>query len=147
MISAEALKKYQRVLIAFLSHRDGVAYWDDDLPFPADVVAAITEEEVLRWLNFKAFGVDNPGNDDLPTEGRSSTVAFHKKAISYFIANKHFKWNVETKTGNPTMSPAISALVRLVKKHEVRGEGVPSEARCALTKDEFRLLIRITERH
>jgi hypothetical protein len=145
MVANEALKRYKSVLIAFLSRRDGVAY-DNDTIFPADVLSGITEEEVLRWLNYKAFGIDNPGNEDLPFHGRSSTLHFHKKAISFFIPNKHFKWNVETKTGNPTMSPGINNLIRMVKKHEVRSEGVPSRARRALTTDEFRLLIRITER-
>jgi hypothetical protein len=144
MPSNEALKKYKRVLIAFLSRRDGFVYTNETI-FPAHVISGITEEEVLRWLNYKAFGMDNPGNDDLPSHGRLSTLHFHKKAISFFIPNKHFKWNVETKTGNPTMSPGINALIRIVKKHEVRSEGVPSQARRALTKEEFRLLIRITE--
>jgi hypothetical protein len=79
------------------------------------ILSGITEEEVLRWLDSKAFGIDNPGNDDLPLHGRSPTLHFHKKAISFFIPNKHFKWNVDTKTGNPTMSPGINAFTCIVK--------------------------------
>jgi hypothetical protein len=146
MPTTENIKKYKSVLCAFLSRRDGVVY-NNDTTFDDDVISGITEEEVLRWLNFKAFGVENPGHDDLPSHGRSSTLHFHKKAISFYIPNKHFKWNVETKTGNPTMSPGINALIKTVKKHEVRAEGVPSQARRALSTEEFRLLIRVCERH
>ena len=64
MPSNEALQKYKRVLIAFLSRRDGVDYNNETI-FPADVISGITEEEVLRWLNYKVFGLENPGNDDL----------------------------------------------------------------------------------
>lgn len=138
-------KKYQRVLSAFLSRRDEVEY-DKDNVFDAATVSTITEEEVVQWLTYKAYGIDVPSEDDFPIHCRSSTIHFHKKAISYFIPNKHFKWNVEHLAGNPTMSPAISALIRCVKKHEVRGEGVPSEARRAFLPDESRLVLRIAER-
>jgi hypothetical protein len=137
--------KYQRVLNAFLSRRDGLDYANDTV-FADDVIRNIKEEDVVRWLNYKAYGVDEPGEDDLPTHCRSSTLHFHKKSISHFIPNKHFKWNVETLTGNPTMSPGINALVRAVKKHEVRAEGVPSQARRAFLPEEFRLVLRIVER-
>jgi hypothetical protein len=44
------------------------------------------------------------------------------------------------------MSPAVNSLIRAVKKHEVRGEGVQSVARRALSLDEFCLVMRICER-
>jgi hypothetical protein len=128
MVANEALKRYKRVLIAFLSRRNGVAFANGST-FPADVRSGITEEDVLRWLNYKALGIENPGNDDLPLHGRLSTLHFDKIYISYFTPNKHFKWNVDSKTGNPTMSPGTNALIHIVKKHEVRLEGVSLQAR------------------
>ena len=45
------------------------------------------------------------------------------------------------------MSPGIAALVKGIKKHEVCGEGVPSQARRDVSTEEFRLLLRIAESH
>jgi hypothetical protein len=64
--------KYQRVLIAFLSRRDGVVYGKDHV-FDAATVSSIKEEDVVRWLTFKAYGMEEPGEDDLPTSCSSST--------------------------------------------------------------------------
>ena len=36
----------------------------------------------------KAYEIPDPGPNDNPTEGRSSALAFAKKAISYFMPNK-----------------------------------------------------------
>ena len=41
----------------------------------------------------KAYGIPDPGPNDNPTEGRSSALAFAKKAISYFMPNRLMSWN------------------------------------------------------
>ena len=92
-------------------------------------------------MKLTAFGRSDAGDDDVPTCGRSSTLAFHKKALSYFMPNKHLGWNMVSLSGNPTRSPEINDLIKRVKRHEVRGEGVSSQARRALTLPEFRSLI------
>ena len=65
----------------------------------------------------------------------------NKKALSYFIPNKHLGWNTVSLSGNPTRSPEVNDLIKRARHHEVRGEGVSSQARCALTLAEFHSLV------
>jgi hypothetical protein len=141
--------KYKVILLTFLNYRDRNenVFYTADTEFEQEFLSAITAEEILEWMNVKAFGVGNPAeHDHLPSLIRSSTLSFYKKAISYFIPNKHLKWNVDSRVGNPTMSPDINALIKRLKTLEVRGIGVVSQARRALTIAEFRELVRIAQR-
>jgi hypothetical protein len=61
------------------------------------------------------------------------------------MVNKHLGYNTETGSGNPTKSPAVNELIKNVKKHEVRGEAVPSNARREFTLEEFRKIIHIAQ--
>ena len=137
MPRGENSQKYKRVLVAFLSKRDNADYTIEDATLD-EIVRSIKETDVINWLNVKAYGTTTPNEDDCPVFCRSSTLHFHKKSISYFIPNKHMKWNVDTLTGNPTMSPNISILIKGVKQHEVRNEGVSSKARRELSGDQER---------
>ena len=92
-------------------------------------------------MKLTAFGRSDAGDDNVPTCRRSSTLAFHKKALSYFIPNKHLRWNTVSLLGNPTRSPEVNDLIKHVKRHEVRGEGVSSQVRRALTLAEFHSLV------
>ena len=44
-------------------------------------------------------------------------------------------------SGNPTRSPEVNDLIKWVRRHEVRGEGVSLQAQRALTLPEFRSLV------
>ena len=90
---------------------------------------AIRPIDIVRWMCRDAFGTPEPGPEDKPTERRSSGLAFAKKAVSYFMPNKHMHWNVETEAGNPTKSVAVNELIKQVKKLEVRKQGKPSNAK------------------
>ena len=92
-------------------------------------------------MKLLAFGHSDVGDDDVPTCGRSNTLAFHKKALSYFMPNKHLGWNTVSLLGNPTRSPEVNDLIKQVRHHEVRGEGVSSQARHAPTLPEFCSLV------
>ena len=74
---------------------------------------------------------------------RSNALAFHKKALSYFIPNKHLGWNMVSSMGNPTRSPEANDLIKRVRCHEVRGEGVSLQVQHALTLPEFHSLVGI----
>ena len=89
-------------------------------------------------MKLTAFEHSDAGDDDVPTCGRSNALAFHKKALSYFMPNKHLGWNMVSLSGNPTRRPEVNDLIKRVRHHEVHGEGVSSQARCALTLPEFR---------
>ena len=75
-------------------------------------------------MKLTALGHSDAGDDDVPTCERSNTLAFHKKALSYFMPNKHLGWNMVSLMWNPTRSPEVNNLIKRVRHHEVRGEGV-----------------------
>ena len=89
----------------------------------------------------KLFGKPNPDSTDKPT-GQSSGVEFAKKAISYYMPNRLFPWNVQTNSGNPTRSILVNDLIKKIKKMEVRKEGVTSKARRSMELGEFCELIK-----
>jgi hypothetical protein len=76
----------------------------------------------------KAHGTPEPGPDDNPTEARSSSLEFWKKAISSFMLNRLMAWNVLNDVGNPTKSIEVNDLIKAIKKKEVRKQGKASTA-------------------
>ena len=84
----------------------------------------ITPELLYRYCAHKVYGKTDPSADDNPTLGRSSNIAYIKKAVSYFMPNRLATWDVGTQRGNPTKSLLLNDLVKAVKKK--RSE----EARC-----------------
>ena len=98
----------------------------------------ITPEQLYAFMANKLFGRPDPDYEvDKPTLGRSSSLAFTKKAISYFMPNKLMGWNQGTHQGNPTKSVLVNDLIKDVKKMEVRKEGKPSCARRAMIVGEY----------
>jgi hypothetical protein len=73
---------YQNTLVALLSFLDGQKYHKDTV-FSQACLAAISADDLLRWMNLKAFGSINPPANANPTGCRSSTLLFWKKAISF----------------------------------------------------------------
>jgi hypothetical protein len=94
-------------------------------------------------MNMKAFGTPFPPPDANPTGCRSSTILFWKKAISFFIPNKHHPWDSLAERGNLTRLRETLDLVAYITKKEVRKQGVASQARHPLTLTEFRSMILV----
>jgi hypothetical protein len=112
------VRSYKKVLTTFMQFRTGTAY-HHEYEFDNHELNSITADDVCFYLRFKAYGSPTPGANQLPTFCRSSTLHFHKKAISHFIPNRHLRYNVDTHTGNPTRSPAVNDLIKRVKRSEV----------------------------
>ena len=110
--------------------------------FSQEELLTVRPEHVCRFFAMKAFGTATPGPDDRPNLCRSSTIAFSKKAISYFMPNRLPTWNVDTQAGNPTKSVSVNNLIKRIKRHEVRNEGVGSSAVRPLEPAEFVSLIK-----
>ena len=129
-----------------MSFLDGVTYTVDD-EFTQDRLLEITDADVVRYFNFKAYGVQEPGEDDYPTLCRSNTLFYHKKAVSYFMPRANMAWDDVSERGNPTRSSAVNKLISKIKKHEVRGTGVKSQARRAVEWEEFINVKLLRERY
>ena len=128
---------YLSSLVQFMSFLDGVTYTVHD-EFTQDRLLEITDVDVVRYFTFKAYGLhEPPGADDYPTRCRANTLAFHKKALSWFMPRANMVWDDVSGRGNPTKSSAVNKFISKVKKHEVRGTGVASQARRAVEWEEF----------
>jgi hypothetical protein len=110
-------------------------------------LTAITADDILRWMNLKAFGSPNPGPDAInPTRCRSSTILFWERAISFYMPNKHHLWDSLNERCNPTRSRDILLdHIKYVKKKEVWRQGVASQAWRPLTLVEFRSAVNALE--
>jgi hypothetical protein len=87
---------------------------------------ALTPDDVVRWMNVKAFGVPDPPSDANPTFARSNLLAYWKKAISFFMPDRLVVWLSGCNEGNPTRTIEVNSLIKRIKQ-----EG-SSKVRCAL---------------
>jgi hypothetical protein len=139
--SAHNTKKYRPSLTALMRHKHPDRFIDNDTIFSVEELGAVTPLDVYSFFCDKAYGKPDPDGDDRPTLCRSSTIEFHKKAISNFMPNRLPEWNVLTSHGNPTKSILVNDLIKAIKKHEVRKEGVESKAVRPLELSEFDQLV------
>ena len=133
-------KSYATCFISFMSFIDGAQY-DGTSSFSHDQLLAIAADQVATHLNNKAYGMPMPGPGQRPTQGRSNSLAFHKKAISHFMPLRTMQWDDIHLRGNPTHSAAVNDVIAKVKKFEVRQEGVSSQAHRPIEWEEFYLLL------
>ena len=143
-----APKPYKSALYQFMSFLDGTTYspTDDTVNFSAERLASITADDVVHYFNFKAYGTPEPGANDFPKLCRSSTLFYQKKAISYFMPRQNMQWDDVAHRGNPTKSTAVNKVIVEIKKHEVRGTGVPTSARRAVEWQEYIDVLTATRR-
>ena len=138
----KSAKSYFTHLCQCFSLKDGEHYGKDHV-FTKTHLLLLTPRDICKYFNLKVFGSVNPEEDATSKLGRSSSLMFYKKAISYFMPNKLIGWNVETKTGNPTKSIEVNALIKKVQKMEVRKQGKASQATRALTIDEIKFVMQM----
>jgi hypothetical protein len=118
-----------------MEHKDGTRYPASDKTFTEEELLAIKPDHIYRWMCKRTYGKEDPTAEDNPLYARSSSLAYWKKAISYFMPNTaHWSTSGE---GNPTKSKTINKLIKAVKKKETRGTGVKSSADRSLTNNEF----------
>jgi hypothetical protein len=89
----------------------------------------LTPEDIYAFLATKVYGVPNPSPTAHPTNDRSASLEFAKKAISYFMPNRLMVWNQTTREGNQTRSNVVNELTKRAKKQEIRRQGRTSQAR------------------
>ena len=142
----DALKGYKAVLREFMAfyHQRANPY-PKDREFTDDELAPIRPDDIYKWMCKKVYHKEEPGPEDRPIFGRSDSLKFYKKAISYFMPNRLMTWNELTNTGNPTKSILTNTLIRVVIKKETRGLGKPSQADREFEKEEFEQQIAILQ--
>jgi hypothetical protein len=134
-----------RRLMTFVHGLEDV--YEKDHLFSQEELAALTPNDIKRWMCVKAYGTAEPGVDDNPTLCRSTSLEFWKKAISFFMPNRLMSWNVLSNVGNPTKSIEINDLIKAVKKKEVRKQGKASSARRPLQHEEYQSMLDCLRAH
>lgn len=114
--------------------------YPSDKTFTPEELVIVTPNEIYQFMCLKTYGIENPDQDDVPQLQRSSSLAYIKKSLSFFMPNTE-TWNEIRKEGNPTKSKLINNLIKAVQKKECRGLGVESKADRAFTDEEFSQLI------
>ena len=125
--STPSNKSYQSTLVAFMSFFRNVPFNRTHL-FSADDLNAVSPQDIVRWMNVKAFGEENPPDSANPLYARSSSLEFWKKALSFYMPNRLLQWNTISNSGNPTKSTNVNDLIKRVKKKEVRKQGVAPQS-------------------
>ena len=80
----------------------------DDTVFTQARLLEITDVDVYRYLANKAFVTPEPNVDSVPDLCRSTTIKYHKKALSSFMPRMRIVWDEIRKEGNPTKSQAVN---------------------------------------
>lgn len=131
-------------LMAWL-HQHPAGFYDVEHEFTQEELLAIQADDLAKFMRLMAYDKTDPGPEDHPTKCRSTTLEYFKKAISHFMPHKFAYWNVESNFGNPTKSNAVNAVIKMVRLAEVRRQGLPSNAKRDIKKNEFELTLKILE--
>ena len=119
--------------------------YENDYDFSNEELGAIKLSDVKRYMEKRAYGVENPPDHVNPNLARSTSVEFWKKAISYYMPNKLMAWNALAQQGNPTRSIEVNEVIKKMKKKEVRKQGKNSKARRGLKQEEFLFLLELSK--
>jgi hypothetical protein len=106
-------------VLSFVHHTE----YSRDKTYTKGELRALTPENILHWMNLKAFGVTDPPADANPISARSNSLSFWKKAISFFMPNRLMVWTSGRNEGNPTRSIEVNNLIKRVKKKEASQTG------------------------
>ena len=128
--------EYKSSLDSLMSYFHGVDNGKEG-QYTKGELRALTPDDVVAWMNVKTFDDPDPPLDANPTECRSSSLEFWKKALSFFMPDRLTAWVSGRNEGNPTRSIEVNSLIRRVKKKEVRKQGKASQVKRPLTREEF----------
>jgi hypothetical protein len=134
--------RYRSILKELMDFKDNMLYQRNE-EFTQEQLLTIRPQDVARWMCLKAYGTPDPAPGDNPTHGRCSSLEYYKKALSYFMPNRHNGWDEVTLRGNPTKSREVLDVIKAVKKKEVRRQGRPSQARRPMEIEELRQLLEM----
>ncbi len=77
--------EYKSSLDSLMSYFHGVDY-GKERQYTKGELRALTPDDVVAWMNVKTFDDPDPPLDANPTECRSSSLKFWKKALSFFLS-------------------------------------------------------------
>jgi hypothetical protein len=104
----------------------------------------LSNVELMRWFNFKAWGHPDPAPDHrYSPQACSNSLLCWKKRISFFMPNKNQAWDHLSNRGNPTRCNEMSSLIKVVRRMEACRLGVLSEACESISEIQFPLMNQV----
>ena len=147
MTSVSKVDSYHQATRPLMSFVHGQEYRPGHV-WSTDDLLSVTPDILVRYIKMKVYGSENAQPDiDPPLYYRSNSVAYWKKAWSYFMPNQITPWNEIAAVGNPTRSTAVNKILKAMKKMECALLGRPSTARRAFRSMEYEQVIEILSAH
>ena len=128
--------KHMQKFMHYLSGIENSSYTQADL-------LEIRPIHIASYMNYITYGTETPGEHDRPKYFRSNTLAYIKKSLSKFMPRKGIIWDPVTNCGNPTRSEEVNAVIKGVKKFEVRHQGVQSTSTRPIEYDELLSILKV----
>jgi hypothetical protein len=151
----DALVQYKHLLVHFMSWKHGkpVLFGKNKLilndayptthEFTTSELQDIISEDVCKWMSLMAYHIENPTKEDRPIYATKNSLAYTKKALSYFMVYSDVQWNDVQRFGNPTKSKQVNFLLHVINKLETSNQGKKSSANRAFEYEEFAKTINI----
>ena len=118
---------YKGVMAAFMTyHHKKEPPYRNTHEFSQAELEELVPEDIVKFFNFRAYGLEEPTDQDWPTAARSNTLKYWKKSLSAFMPNRHVQWNNISNVGNPTRSTDLNDVIKQVKQAKVLRQGAPS---------------------
>eukprot|EP00957_Ditylum_brightwellii_P099417 7573093-Ditylum_brightwellii.AAC.1 len=128
------LRRYQKVLHKIMMFVNNTSYHVGHI-FSNRELLCLKLRDVYGWMCFKVYGKENPLPEYNPMYGRSSSLEYYKKVISFFMPCQLGLWNVTIKLDNPMRSVDVNGLIKAVKKKEVCQQGKESSVDCSFEEE------------
>jgi len=97
-----------------------------DHEFEENDLLAITPNDIVRWMNAKAFGKTEPDENAQLVGSSWSSLGFMKKSISFFMP-RTAPWDPIEGRGNPTKSQEVKNLLLRIKSIEDNRKKAPDQ--------------------
>ncbi|KAL7496762.1 hypothetical protein ACHAWT_004909 [Skeletonema menzelii] len=110
--------RYTSIFCEFMAHfHQKPEPYPKDHEFEENDLLAITPNDIVRWMNAKAFGKAEPDENSQLVGSSWSSLGFMKKSISFFMP-RTAPWDPIEGRGNPTKSQEVKNLLLRVKSIE-----------------------------
>ena len=99
---------------------DGIQY-ELDHNVTNKELGAITPAVIFCWICLEVYGNPDTNLYDNPTQGRSSSIAYEEKDISYYMPNRLMYCNdlATPPVENPIKSILVNYLIKILKNKEL----------------------------
>ena len=104
---------YKGILVTFMTYHHGKdPPYNLSHKFTSGQLQDVIPQDFVNFFSFRAYGVEDPTDQDCPIEAWSNTLEYWKKALSSFMPNRHMQWNNILNVGNPTRFTHLNYVIK-----------------------------------